>query len=48
VVIGENALIGAGSVVTRDVPANSIVAGNPAKFLRSISTNVETNIEVTK
>lgn len=34
--IGENALVGAGSVVTRDVPANAIVAGNPAKFLRYI------------
>jgi acetyltransferase-like isoleucine patch superfamily enzyme len=32
--IGENAIVGAGSVVTRDVPANSIVAGNPAKILR--------------
>ena len=29
--IGENALIGAGSVVTKDVPANAIVYGNPAK-----------------
>lgn len=35
--IGENAIVGAGSVVTRDVAANSIVAGNPAKFLRPIS-----------
>ncbi len=34
VTIGENALVGAGSVVTRDVPANSTVAGNPAKILR--------------
>jgi acetyltransferase-like isoleucine patch superfamily enzyme len=34
--IGENAIIGAGSVVTKDVPANSIVAGNPAKLLRHI------------
>jgi acetyltransferase-like isoleucine patch superfamily enzyme len=34
VVIGENAIVGAGSVVTKDVPANAIVAGNPAKVLR--------------
>jgi acetyltransferase-like isoleucine patch superfamily enzyme len=38
VTIGERAIVGAGSVVTRDVPANSIVAGNPAKVLRSITT----------
>jgi len=34
--IGENAIVGAGSVVTKDVPANTIVAGNPAKVLRHI------------
>jgi acetyltransferase-like isoleucine patch superfamily enzyme len=34
VTIGENALVGAGSVVTKDVPPNTIVAGNPAKILR--------------
>jgi acetyltransferase-like isoleucine patch superfamily enzyme len=34
--IGENAIVGAGSVVTKDVPANAIVAGNPAKVLRYI------------
>jgi len=34
--IGENAIVGAGSVVTEDVPPNSIVAGNPAKVLRYI------------
>lgn len=34
VTIGENAIVGAGSVVTRDVPANAIVAGNPARLLR--------------
>jgi acetyltransferase-like isoleucine patch superfamily enzyme len=34
--IGENAIVGAGSVVTRDVPPNVIVAGNPAKVLRHI------------
>jgi len=36
-VIGENALVGAGSVVTHDVPNNAIVAGNPAKLRRLIS-----------
>ncbi len=34
--IGENAIVGAGSVVTRDVPPNSIVFGNPAKVRRFI------------
>ncbi len=34
VTIGENALVGAGAVVTRDVPADRVVAGNPAKVLR--------------
>lgn len=36
VTIGENAIVGAGSVVTKDVPPNAIVAGNPAKFLRFV------------
>jgi acetyltransferase-like isoleucine patch superfamily enzyme len=36
VAIGENAIIGAGSVVTKDVPANAIVAGNPARFIKYI------------
>lgn len=36
VVIGENAIVGAGSVVTHDVPPNTIVAGNPAKVLRPV------------
>ena len=35
VVIGEHAIVGAGSVVTRDVPPHAIVAGNPARLLRS-------------
>ena len=33
ITIGENALVGAGSVVTRDVPANATVAGSPARIL---------------
>jgi acetyltransferase-like isoleucine patch superfamily enzyme len=37
VTIGENAIVGAGSVVTKDVPANAIVAGNPAKFMRFVT-----------
>jgi acetyltransferase-like isoleucine patch superfamily enzyme len=38
VVIGENALIGAGSVVTRNVPANAIVVGNPGRVLRYLKS----------
>jgi acetyltransferase-like isoleucine patch superfamily enzyme len=34
--IGENAIVGAGSVVTRNVPPATIVAGNPARVLRKI------------
>jgi acetyltransferase-like isoleucine patch superfamily enzyme len=36
VTIGENSIIGAGSVVTKDVPPMSIVAGNPARVLRKL------------
>lgn len=34
VTIGENAVIGAGSVVTKDIPDNEVWAGNPARFIR--------------
>lgn len=40
VTIGENAIVGAGSVVTKDVPANTIVAGNPARVLRTVQEAV--------
>ena len=36
IVVGENSLIGAGSVVTKDVPANELWVGNPAKKIRNI------------
>ena len=38
--IGENAIVGAGAVVTKDVPANTIVAGNSARILRQIEKGV--------
>jgi acetyltransferase-like isoleucine patch superfamily enzyme len=40
--VGEGAIVGAGSVVTKDVPPNAIVAGNPAKFLRFVTDDKRT------
>lgn len=40
ITIGENALVGAGSVVTKDVPAGAVVAGNPARLLKSLPLRV--------
>lgn len=36
ITVGENAIVGAGSVVTKNVPANTIVAGNPAKIIKRL------------
>ena len=40
ITVGENAMIGAGSVVTKDVPPGAVMAGNPAKMIRSFQSKV--------
>ena len=37
VTIGDNTVIGAGSIVTKDIPANVVAVGNPCKVLREIN-----------
>jgi acetyltransferase-like isoleucine patch superfamily enzyme len=44
VTIGENAIVGAGSVVTKDVPPNATVAGNPARILKFSASNHESPV----
>ena len=41
ITVGENAIVGAGSVITKSVPPNAVVAGNPARVLRYIEQMVE-------
>jgi acetyltransferase-like isoleucine patch superfamily enzyme len=43
ITIGENAIVGAGSVVTKDVPPNSVVAGNPARLMRKLTKEESRN-----
>ena len=44
VTIGDNVLIAAGSVVTKSIPSNVVVAGNPAKYICSIEKYIEKNL----
>ncbi len=45
VTVGENAIVGAGSVVTKDVPAHSVVAGNPARVIRMMQVEKSADAE---
>lgn len=45
VTIGRNSLIGAGSVVVKDIPANTVAAGNPCKPIKELSTEVIKELE---
>jgi acetyltransferase-like isoleucine patch superfamily enzyme len=47
ITIGENALIGAGSVVVRDVPPDMVVAGNPARPIRSLARKHPDHVNAT-
>ena len=46
ITVGENAIVGAGSVVTKDVPANAVVAGNPARPLDGAKRTADPACEV--
>jgi len=43
VTVGENSVVAAGSVVTRDIPPNTLVGGNPARVIRAIENGVREN-----
>jgi len=41
ITVGENSIVGAGSVVTRDIPANVVTAGNPAKVIKGTGQRIK-------
>jgi maltose O-acetyltransferase len=43
--IGENSIIGAGAVVTRSIPPNSVAVGNPARVIKALDPSVSRAIE---
>lgn len=43
--IGENSIIGAGTVVTRDIPANCIAVGNPARVIKNLDPTTPRALE---
>ena len=43
ITIGDNSVIGAGSVITRDIPANVVAAGAPCRVIRSITEEEKTD-----
>ena len=45
ITVGERAIVGAGSVVTRSVPADTIVAGNPARVLRAVTSETPRKVD---
>ena len=45
VTIGENSIIGAGAVVTRSIPPNSVAVGNPARVIKALDPSVPRAIE---
>jgi maltose O-acetyltransferase len=48
VTIGDDAIVAAGSVVTRDVPPGTLVAGNPARFVKTVEAYIAQNRELMK
>lgn len=48
VTIGQNSMVGAGSVVTRDVPPNAIVVGNPARIVNYVTGDLQSKVPVSQ